>query len=105
MSGFVANELSAFAWPGGSSGDILFWALLDLPFGVVVGQLPRAVKDRQLAIRIAVDADFDIDVVAAVLVLRDLKGESFEGGRSWRGGHSIVPASREKFSPKKQQLR
>jgi hypothetical protein len=35
-------------------------------------------KNRQRTVRIAMDSDFDIDVVAAVLVLRDLKGDSFE---------------------------
>ncbi len=56
----------------------LILTLLDLPVRAVIGQFPRAMKDRQGSVRVAVDTDFDLDVVTAVRILWDLKGEAFK---------------------------
>ena len=54
------------------SGLSQFWFAL-LAVGGVVGQATRAMEDRQLPVRIFVDADGRFDVVATVAVGWDLR--------------------------------
>ena len=43
-----------------------------------MSQFPRPMKDRQGLVRIAVNSNFRFDVIAPVLILWNLEGESFE---------------------------
>jgi hypothetical protein len=63
---------------GSGSGGNLLSAGDEGAIGVVVRQLARAVKDRQGAVEVALDANGRLDVVTAVAVRGDLQGQSIE---------------------------